>query len=760
MAPKKARGQILRIALTGCLTLAIALAQPPRFVRSSIQVARNFNRTPLPLAINSVAAAADNFLWIASDEGLFRFDGAHFHQASKEPASSVAVTTDGWVWTGSDRGLIAFRSGESRKMFSQSISSVVARGNEVLVNANGIWRGSIGGLSPAGVEANGPLALDAKDRAWFGCGREICTLNSSGVEERRGLDQGVPAEKWLGAIADDSGTIWAWHRRKMISIKDQHVTVWASASQNPATDRRMEAFRSRSGRIWMDGLTWIENGTYFIGQPAAGGDLRQSFTEDRFGNVWMGSLETGLSLLSPKSWARVWRGEDFLAGSESITQTQSGRLLAAKPAGGLSEYDSKEEQWKKLPGQFGAGHAWNSIEESNGDVWTIIQDVGIFRLNSKNQQTAVVFRGSMKDIDFRCLLRDRTGQIWVGAKRGLYRIDESGSPKLVQVALPGNSGYAGAFTTDASGQEWLGYDGGIARLEHGEWKLVIPQQALLSPRIRSLAVAPGPAFWVSYRAALPFSKVYRDSSGWKRQDFSPGDGYGPTETSSMLVDGHGWVWRGTDEGLFVSDGVHLAADDWLKFDKFNGLASDAVGTFGLTEDRDGVIWVSTDEGAARIQPDSNWFAPVSARSRPQVTALRWGGKQYLWPGPGEKLPAVPSPLEVDVSEWPEVSPRTPRIQFRLWPQEKEWKTAFDSTVRYNFLPPGNYRFDVRSVNSPATLSREFQIVRSGGFDWWWPLGGLVGSAGAGWWGWQRLREISPSQRILGSKAGVRWPWRQ
>ena len=142
MAPKKAFGQILRIALTGCLTLAIALAQPPRFVRSSIQVARNFNRTPLPLAINSVAAAADNFLWIASDEGLFRFDGAHFHQASKEPASSVAaVTTDGWVWTGSDRGLIAFRSGESRKMFSQSISSVVARGNEVLVNANGIWRG-------------------------------------------------------------------------------------------------------------------------------------------------------------------------------------------------------------------------------------------------------------------------------------------------------------------------------------------------------------------------------------------------------------------------------------------------------------------------------------------------------------------------------------------------------------------------------------------------------------------------------------------
>ena len=454
----------------------------------------------------------------------------------------------------------------------------------------------------------------------------------------------------------------------------------------------------------------------------------------------MGSLETGLSLLSPKSWARVWRGEYFLAGSESITQTQSGRLLAAKPAGGLSEYDSKEEQWKKLPGQFGAGHAWNSIEESNGDVWTIIQDVGIFRLNSKNQQTAVVFRGSMKDIDFRCLLRDRTGQIWVGAKRGLYRIDESGSPKLVQVALPGNSGYAGAFTTDASGQEWLGYDGGIARLEHGEWKLVIPQQALLSPRIRSLAVAPGPAFWVSYRAALPFSKVYRGIVPAGRGRTSPlATVYGPTETSSMLVDGHGWVWRGTDEGLFVSDGVHLAADDWLKFDKFNGLASDAVGTFGLTEDRDGVIWVSTDEGAARIQPDSNWFAPVSARSRPQVTALRWGGKQYLWPGPGEKLPAVPSPLEVDVSEWPEVSPRTPRIQFRLWPQEKEWKTAFDSTVRYNFLPPGNYRFDVRSVNSPATLSREFQIVRSGGFDWWWPLGGLVGSAGAGWWGWQRLR---------------------
>jgi len=37
-----------------------------------------------------------------------------------------------------------------------------------------------------------------------------------------------------------------------------------------------------------------------------------------------------------------------------------------------------------------------------------------------------------------------------------------------------------AFAVGPDGQEWLGYDGGIARLDHGEWKIVVPAERLIS----------------------------------------------------------------------------------------------------------------------------------------------------------------------------------------------------------------------------------------------------------------------------------------
>jgi tRNA A-37 threonylcarbamoyl transferase component Bud32 len=710
-------------------------ATPTRFL--TIQIARNFNRTPLPLAIHAIAAGTDDFLWIAADQGLFRFDGTHFHLVDREPLTQVAVTTDGWVWGGGDQGLITFRQGERRKLLSVKVSGLVARGKEVVLSAGGVWRGTLDGLSKLGVESNGSLALDRERRVWFGCGQEVCALPLAGPLQRMGSRQGVPAETWLNALADDEGTVWVSHRTKSVSIRNGYPVVQGTnRAVAPPDYLRFEPFRSHDGRIWLPGGP-VENGRYSALDPPVDGMSVDSFAEDRLGNLWMGSRERGISLLSSRKWVRSWRRETFPAGSESISRTPSGRLLAAT-AEGFSELDAKGQSWRHLPGKFGTGHAWAAVEGRDGNVWTMIQDVGIFRLNRENQQTAAIFQGSMKDIDFRCFLRDRTGQIWVGAKRGLYRIDESGPPRLVEVPLPAGAGYAGAFAIDASGQEWLGYEGGIARLENGAWKRVVPATNLLSPRIRSLAVAPGPVFWISYRAVAPFSRIASNGSGWKRRDFPLSEGYSPDATSAMLVDRRGWVWRGTTQGLFVSDSKHLAAHDWVKFGQFHNLPSESVAPFGLFEDRDGSIWVSADDGVAHVEPDPSWFAQPRAMSPPRVSAVRWNGKENLWPGTGNRLASAQSPLEMDVSQWPEPLPGDHPLQFRLMPKEKEWKTAADSTIRFESLPSGRYRLELRAADEAPTAAYEFEIA-SVAFGWWWPLGGAAGLAGAGWWGWQRFR---------------------
>ncbi len=733
---EKTRRQILRLILIATLVSGFAEAQIANFVRSPIQVARNFDRAPLPLNVNATAYG-DDYLWVAADEGLYRFDGEHFHLIDKKPASSVAVTTDGWVWRGGNEGLVAFRKGEARKISSRPVLGIVARRNEVLVNSDGLQRGTIEGISPVGVSPNGPLTLDGNGRAWFGCGLEACVLDLAGNLTRLGSALAIPSETWLGAVADDSGTIWLWNGQKRVSVQNGRATVWAEGTYNASSDDRFEAFRSMNGRIWLAGVNWIEGGKYFVGEGGTAVGFRPFSTEDRFGNIWVGGHEIGLSLLAPRTWGRVWRGDPFPAGSEAIVRTKSGRLLAATPTG-ISEFDPKEQRWNRLAGKLGNGHAWSAVEGVNGDLWAVVQDVGIFRVDARTQEITSAFEGSMKDLDFRVLLRDQAGRIWVGAKRGLYRIRESVPSGVSQVPLPGNLSYAAAFATDSSGQEWLGYEGGIARLEGEQWTLVVPESMLLSPRIRSIAVSSGPVFWVSYRAPLPLSTVYRDGTKWTRRDFPVGGSFPSAETTAILVDRRGWIWRGTDQGLFVSDGRNLAPEAWLRFDRFNGLASDSVGPFGLSEDRDGSIWISTEEGVARIQPDVSWFGASTTQAPPRMTAIRAGGKEYLWLGTQNKLP-VASSIDIDFAQWPDATPRSQVFQIRLWPVDKEWKTTSETTARYTGLSPGNYRFEVRSSN--LSQSYELQMGPGGGFPWWWPVGGAAGAFGLGWsWRqWKRSR---------------------
>jgi ligand-binding sensor domain-containing protein len=73
------------------------------------------------------------------------------------------------------------------------------------------------------------------------------------------------------------------------------------------------------------------------------------------------------------------------------------------------------------------------------------------------------------------------------------------------------------------------------------------------------------------------------------------------------VDRRGWIWRGTPEGLFVSDGLHLEPARWIHLDRLHNLPSDEISTYGLYEDNDGSIWVSTDAGVGHVTPTDDWY---------------------------------------------------------------------------------------------------------------------------------------------------------
>src|SRR5271168_2708421 len=69
------------------------------------------------LAVNTIAQDQDGFLWVATDNGLFRYTGRHFqrfgreHGLPQDDVTGLAVSADGTLWAGTPIGVAHLNGG-------------------------------------------------------------------------------------------------------------------------------------------------------------------------------------------------------------------------------------------------------------------------------------------------------------------------------------------------------------------------------------------------------------------------------------------------------------------------------------------------------------------------------------------------------------------------------------------------------------------------------------------------------------------------
>ncbi len=720
MASQTTRAQIVLITVcAAALHASTPLVTPHHDPATPIQIVKEFDHEGRRISARSIAPDPLGFLWVASDSGLYRFDGTHFHLVNNRPATSVQETSDGWVWVGGPQGLERFRDGARVTVLHESVTALRAAGKYITVAADHVWRGDVNGMRSFNVKSNGGMFADRESNIWFGCGDQVCELTASGLLDRYlppASTQVAPGDNrfWLGAARDDEGNIWCWNDQFTIRSKPETESVFYywPFSTGPLDTRT--AIRMMDGAIWIDGYARISHGELFtFDHPSDGG--RQDyprFQADKYGNLWEASPGGGLAVLSPRSWVKSWGKTAFPTGCNSITR--SGPRLLVSCGNGVFEFtgygDANEHNhnsWKLVAGTEFGSPAWSSAGQAGRGVWSILAGRGIVRIGPNGEEQGAAWRGAnLRGFEFRSLFRDVAGRLWVGAKQGFFRVDAENS-RLIRQTMPGNPDYATALATGPDGRVYLGTEAGIERLRpDGRWELVVPKEALFSPQIRSLGVGAGPVFWVVYQFNVPFSRIEAGPHGWTRKDFSVEDGYWPSENRSVLVDGNGWIWRSTAHGVFVSDGIHLAPDDWIQLNTWNNLPDEATGYSAFFPDRDGTMWIATNGGIAHVTPDPAWFAAENLPA-PRVTALRWHGRELLLPRAGNTLEDPGGDLEVDFAQWPSVGLKPTSLRYRLIPAETSWRSGGSGTARYANLRAGLYRFELRSRNSPiATYSFE------------------------------------------------------
>jgi ligand-binding sensor domain-containing protein len=668
-----------------------------------LQIARQFDRDGVPLHAHSLSADPHGFFYAASDTGVYRFDGLHFEPVDNMPSLVVQAGADGWIWAGGNQGLIRFRGQERVVVLRERIVTLMPLGSEMAAAGDTFQLCGITGCKKFPVKPNGGMVAEGAKKLWFGCGQAICSFSADLRIER--YEPPVAGDyHWIGAGRDGDGYVWAWDHRTTLRWKPGSEPVLFRWPLHGTEADPMIGLRTREGGIRLPDFYELSHGR-IVATSAPTGDAheRPEHREDSFGNLWEVSTTGGLAMFSKRSWVFGWGNAQFPNGCSSLSRLAN-RILASC-ATGIFEFEGytgeAHADWKLLPGTATGVPALASLPLPEGSLWSILATRGVVQLDRAGREIKAAWKGVRPvGLDFRSLFRSRDGRAWVGSKGGLFTLDPR-TGALIPEPLPGGYRYATAFATGQDGEEWLGFDGGIARLGSGGWEVVIPREALLNPAVRSIAIAPGGIVWVSYRFPLAFSRLEQVRGRWMRRDFPAEAGFGPSETRSLLADSRGWIWRSTPHGLFVADGVHLQPSDWITLHAFNNLPGDSTGPNAFMEDRDGSVWLATDLGIARIDPDPDWFRPEKLPPA-HVTALRWHGRTLLWPASGDRLTDPGGDLEIDFAQWPSLTPRLAGLQFRLAPLETSWRSGENGTVVYPNLQPGKYRFEISARGAAGT----------------------------------------------------------
>jgi ligand-binding sensor domain-containing protein len=691
----------------------------------------------MPLAITQ---DREGLLWLATPMGIVRFDGLHFEPLRPSAdidlagANQIAASPDGSIWIGTPKGLIRYREGRFTKEIPGAIPAlIVTHAGRVLAGGGpemGLYICTEPGLdrvrwSRVSRAVTGKFHEDLEGNTWFGCGVSICSWSDTDVTsvaaENRIRLRGIGSEQrgLSDVVATPDHRIWARKGPDIVLLADGRIMSRAAVPVETFHGTRPGFFLDRRGCLWIPGrkLHVIENGVLREVSGAPLDDVTAVF-QDRQSTLWFGLAGKGLAAIPDPASLESWSETEGIFGSVLDLAMHPRLGTVAATNAGAYVFDSKKSRWQAL-GPPGQRTAMRSLAAGSvGDLLSLPNGRGLSSSTAPfSSARALALPPDLKPGELRKLYRDPQGGIWICALLGLFKMDMHG--RIVPVPLPGGR-YPSDVWMDSGGQLWVGYEGGIARCSGESCTLAIAQKdGLLDPRIRTIAPGDGEV-WVGYRASIGFTRFQLQQGRWVATHFNAENGFGPSDTHFLRRDRRGRIWRGSSDGVYVSDGKHTGPEDWIHLTFGDRVNASYANMYGFLEDADGSIWIGTQKGVVRIHPAEDWFKTPPPRIGSMPSPAR-GGED----------------LEIHIAQ-PELSSFQSRLfRYRLLPADKEWRFSSDGTLRYPRLRAGAYRLQLAAGGGRPPIESAFTVP--GGSMVAAPLWILIALLGAGGLGWILVR---------------------
>jgi len=577
------------VALGGSLSFASSpeLESGPSFIRRGWQVDEGLPHN----VVRRIVQSGDGYLWLATGEGLTRFDGVNFNlynlpDRSAERAGSIRdiclETPDTLLFLPASGGLYQCSHGKvtehpaSAALRQFSLVDVYAEESGVVwvgTENDTVIRWEKGVMQTFGAESGiirrgnrFCFVRDKSGKLWIAGGDFIGVYS----EGRLIRESGVEGSSFIIAPTRDGG-LWISTFKNLYKLEgDQLITVLTSPRWPVTRSSVSHLFEDSRGALWIstrrDGLFRLADDR--VTSPPTANPLISCVMEDREKNIWVSMEGGGIDRLQRKAYTLIDRRsgmhEDV---SISLCSDRHGVLWCANRNGGI-------------------------VRIADGKAESIARSI------DTTEYFAI------------CVCPDQQDHIWAGTPNGVDLVDTAPPYDVRKMDFPLMP--VRALFCAKNGDMWVGAgDGALGYFRDGKYVGVRQDQHDSRSRVCAIAESPDGAIWIGTRGGeILFFTGNAFTKAWPLTATDP-----LRPINSFCVDHSGVLWAATSQGI-----VQLTRGTTRVFTREDGLPDDNIDQ--ILEDGEGRLWLGGRLGIAAI--DENSLRNVALDKTAKLAATTFG----------------------------------------------------------------------------------------------------------------------------------------
>ncbi len=564
-------------------------------------------------SVNCIIQGNDASLWVGTDDGLNHFDGHEFviyrykandpHSLSNNSIRSFAFDSLQNLWIGTSNGLNQYNSrNDNFTSFRDSSNSNNYRDILIDYARQRIWLADVDdGLKFLDLKSETIQIVkhpDLKDiQPWtfaFDSDNNLIvgTLNKgvfrfapdqnriSFINTTKVKDEPTLSHNTVRALLVQNENLWIGTEGgglNKLNLTTNELNVFSSTNKKLSNDLIWSLAIDKENQIWIgtdggglmilneaSGATITYKQSLDNSQSLSGNTLRTIYLDNE-SNAWLGTFNNGLNYMDQAS--RNFQHHAKSIEVSSLYETKNGTILVGTDGKGLLKFDSEKISLTKVD-DIKCTKILAILEDHEGGLWFGTYQEGLHYKRGTDYKIYTIKNDSILDNTIWAIAEDHFGNIWIGTDNGPCWLDRT----------------TGKFKTL---KELKDYD-----------------EIFTSSLVRSIFVDSKGIIWLGLTSSLlKYNAKDKTYTYYENEANSKQVTISNSIMVSMIEKGDD-LWIGTFGGGL--NRLNIQTGEVKIYDEAYGLPNNTV--FAVQQDGHGNIWMSTNKGIVKFDPDQNKFA--------------------------------------------------------------------------------------------------------------------------------------------------------